>query len=114
MTQAVPKSRFPLSLRVVTGVLAGTLCGMAFGTAPIVGSLTTADLGSLGLLVIRLIKALAVPLVLFAILDGFVKHDMQAKKAGKLLLVCAMNVTVAFAIGLLLMNTLKPGVAFRE
>src|SRR5207249_9157362 len=62
--------------------------------------ISTADLGALGMLLIRVLKALAVPLVLFAILDGFVKHDMRAKSAGKLLLVCAMNVTVAFCIGL--------------
>lgn len=104
-------SRFklPLFVQVLIGVTFGAALGVVFERAPIVFGLTNDDLGELGLLVIRLLKALAIPLVLFAILDAFLRTEISAKSGGKLLLICLVNVSVAFTIGLTLMNTLRPG-----
>jgi DAACS family dicarboxylate/amino acid:cation (Na+ or H+) symporter len=66
------------------------------------------------MLVIRLLKALAVPPVLFAILDAFLKTRLTAKSGFRLMAICAVNVTVAFTIGLTLMNWLRPGDASRD
>ena len=93
----------PLFVQVIAGVCAGAVLGVVFGKG------ITDDLGDLGLLVIRLLKALAVPLVLFAILDAFLKTKLTARAGLKLLLICAVNVSVAFTIGLTLMNMLRPG-----
>ena len=101
--------RLPLYLQVIIGVVVGALCGVAFKQGPILFGVTNDDLGALGLLVIRLLKAIAVPLVLFAILDAFVRTRISARSGVKLLIICLINVSVAFAIGLTLMNTLKPG-----
>ncbi len=106
-------TRLPLYLRVLLGVIAGTTLGLLFGTGEIFPGLRTDDLGRLGMLVIRLLKALAVPLILFAILDAFVRVHISARHGGWLLLICLVNVSVAFVIGLTLMNTLRPGEQWR-
>ena len=58
-------------MQVLAGVTAGALLGVVFGKEAIVLGVGNEQLGELGMLVIRLLKALAVPLVLFAILDTF-------------------------------------------
>jgi Na+/H+-dicarboxylate symporter len=100
----------PLFVRVLIGVALGALVGIAFGTGEIPPlGLTTADLGALGLLVIRILRMLAVPLVLFAVLDAILRTDISARMGGRLIVICLFNVSVAFAIGLTLMNTIQPG-----
>jgi Na+/H+-dicarboxylate symporter len=103
----------PLYVRVLLGVFAGIALGMIFKTGPIVGGIRNEDLGQLGLLVIRLLKALAVPLILFAILDAFLRVRISARRGGWLILICLFNVSVAFAIGLTLLNGLRPGDKWR-
>lgn len=110
---APARFKVPLFARVLAGVTVGAILGVAFGKDPIVLGAGNEQLGELGMLVIRLLKALAVPLVLFAILDTFLKTQISARAGLKLLTICAVNVSVAFTIGLLLMNVLRPGDASR-
>jgi DAACS family dicarboxylate/amino acid:cation (Na+ or H+) symporter len=105
--------RLPLYVRILIGVTLGAALGVWFGDEPIVLGLRNRHLGELGLLVIRLLKALAVPLIFFAILDAFVRTDISARQGGKMILICLVNVSVAFVIGLTLMNTWRPGEAWR-
>jgi DAACS family dicarboxylate/amino acid:cation (Na+ or H+) symporter len=112
-TPAKRRPRLPLYARVLIGVAAGIALGVIFKTGPIVGSLHNEDLGQLGLLVIRLLKALAVPLILFAILDAFLRVNISARRGGWLVLICLCNVSVAFVIGLALMNSMRPGEQWR-
>ncbi len=105
--------RVPLYVRVLIGVAAGILFGVIFHTGPIFPGLRNDDLGQLGFLVIRLLKALAVPLILFAILDAFLRVQIKARSGARLLLICLCNVSVAFAIGLTLMNVIRPGDQWR-
>ncbi len=104
----------PLYVQVIIGVVFGSIFGVIFKREPIFLGLGNDELGALGMLLIRLLKALAVPLVLFAILDAFVRTRISARSGIKLLVICLVNVSVAFAIGLTLMNTLKPGVGSAE
>ncbi|HEU4405212.1 MAG TPA: dicarboxylate/amino acid:cation symporter [Polyangiaceae bacterium] len=111
---AAPRKRgMPLSLRVLVGVVVGLALGVAFRDGPIAFGVRNDDLGRLGLAVVRLLKALAVPLVLFAIVEAFVKTDIRAKSGLRLVAVCLANVSVAFAIALTLMNALRPGERWR-
>ena len=103
------KLEIPLFAQVLTGVALGALLGVTFGKEPVALGMGNEQLGELGLLVIRLLKALAVPLVLFAIVDAFLTTNLSARSGLKLLIICAVNVSVAFGIGLTLMNVLKPG-----
>lgn len=105
--------RLPLYARVLIGVALGILSGISFGTGPIVAGLRNEDLGMLGMLVIRLLKALAIPLIFFAILDAFLRVQIRARNGLRLVVICLANVSVAFTIGLLVMNTLRPGDAWR-
>ena len=103
----------PLSVRVIIAVVLGAFVGIAAGTGEIIPHVTTGDLGKLGLLVIRMLKMLAVPLVLFAVLDAIARTEVSLRQGLRLLVICLVNVSVAFTIGLALMNTLRPGEAWR-
>ena len=106
---AAGRPRVPLYLQVVIAVVLGSTLGVIFKKDPFFFGFGNDQLGELGLLVIRLLKALAVPLVFFAILDAFFKTRISGKSGLKLIGICLMNVSVAFVIGLTLMNTLQPG-----
>jgi Na+/H+-dicarboxylate symporter len=100
----------PLYVQVVIGVAAGALLGVLFGTESYGFNLfSNAALGQLGQLVIRFLKALAAPLVFFAILDAMIHTDISLKHGRRLLALCSINLAVAMIIGLTLMNALRPG-----
>lgn len=103
----------PLYVRVLIGVLLGVVLGVVFGDGPIFLGIRNEHLGQLGMLVIRLLKALAVPLILFAILDAFVHTRITTQSGWRLLRICLCNAAVALGIGLTLMNGLQPGLAWR-
>jgi Na+/H+-dicarboxylate symporter len=104
------KTKLPLSLQVVIGVLIGTLLGVLFGTEPYLwGLLKNETLGQLGMLVIRLLKALATPLVFLAILDALMRCDISFKHGGRLLAICGVNLLMAMLLGLTIMNVFTPG-----
>ena len=107
-------SRIPLYVRVLVGVFLGTLCGLAFGEGPILFGLTNKHLGDLGLLVIRLLRAMAVPLIFFAVVDAFVRTEISGKQGLKLVAICTVNVGIAFLIGMTLINTFRPGEAWKN
>jgi len=103
----------PLYARILIAVALGAILGVTFDDRPIVLGLRNQHLGELGLLVIRLLKALAVPLIFFAIVDAFVRTRISARQGGKMVLICLVNVSVAFTIGLTIMNTWRPGEVWR-
>lgn len=104
------KTKLPLSLQVVIGVLIGTLLGVLFGTEPYLwGLLKNETLGQLGMLVIRLLKALATPLVFLAILDALMRCDISFQHGGRLLTICGVNLLMAMLLGLTIMNAFTPG-----
>jgi DAACS family dicarboxylate/amino acid:cation (Na+ or H+) symporter len=102
----------PLYARVLIGVVLGAAVGMALRDEYTFAGIDTTDLGQLGMLVIRVLKMLAVPLVLFAVIDAIIKSDDITGRSGAwLVAICLINVTVAFTIGLTLMNLFEPGLA---
>jgi len=103
-------TRLPLYLQVIIAVFMGSVFGVVFGTDHYgFNLLSNATLGQLGQVVIRLLKALATPLIFFAILEAMINTDITFKHGRRLLALCGMNLTVAMLIALTLMNTLKPG-----
>ena len=109
VSSAKRRIRLPLYGRVLIGVILGISFGILFKNEAYLLGLKNEDLGQLGMLVVRLLKALAIPLILFAILDAFIHTDITARHGGRLLLICLVNVSVAMAIGLTIMNTFEPG-----
>lgn len=105
--------RAPLYAQVLIAVAIGAMLGVAFGQDPYLGGLRNEHLGQLGMLVVKLLKTLAIPLVFFAILDSFARSSFSLRQGGKLVLICLVNVSVAMLIGLTIMNTWKPGLSWR-
>jgi DAACS family dicarboxylate/amino acid:cation (Na+ or H+) symporter len=115
-TATAPAARrypVPLGVRVVIGVAIGAVLGMAFGREPWLGRYGNEDLGALGLLVIRLLKALATPLILLAVLDSFLTTAIGARTFGRFIAICLTNITIAMVIGLTILNAFQPGLAWR-
>lgn len=108
-----PAWRPPLSAQVLIALVLGILFGVMGGSHRYWLGHGNEDLGHIGMLVIRLLKALAIPLILFSILDTFAKTHISARSGFRLVLICLVNVSVAFAIGLSLMNGLKPGLSLQ-
>jgi Na+/H+-dicarboxylate symporter len=90
----------------------GIVLGVTFHAQPYFLGIGNDDLGPVGLLVIRLLKALATPLILFAVLDSFLKTKLTGASGRRLLGTCLVNVTVAMVIGLTLINVFRPGEAW--
>ncbi len=100
-------------LRVLAGVILGTSVGIAFGIENIAFGWTTAEFGVIANLYIQLLTALATPLIFFAILDAFVRTDISGRQGAKMFVICTMNIAVAFAIGLTILNVWEPGRAWQ-
>lgn len=103
----------PLSVQVVLGAACGAALGVAFGKEPYLLGMGNEQLGKLGMLVIKLLKALAAPLILVAIIDAFVRTQFTLRQGLRLIRACAVNAAVACAIGLALMNLIHPGNLWR-
>ena len=102
----------PLYTQVLIAVTCGALLGAIFGLEPYLGGLRNAQLGKVGLFVVTLLKTLAIPLIFFAILDALIRTSIPLRQGGKLLVICLVNVSVAMAIGLAIMNIWQPGLAW--
>jgi Na+/H+-dicarboxylate symporter len=102
----------PLYTQVLIAVACGALLGAIFGLEPYLGGLRNEQLGKLGLFVVTFLKTLAIPLIFFAILDALIRTSIPLRQGGKLLAICLVNVSVAMAIGLAVMNIWQPGLAW--
>lgn len=107
-TAAKPRRwwRLPYAGRIVAALLLGLVAGLIWGDA-------TTPLARLGTILLDLIKALAAPLLLFAILDAFLRTEIQARAGWQLLGIVVINTTCAIAIGLGISNLLQPGRSLR-
>lgn len=100
-------------LRVLLGVILGTAIGLALGSELQPPGWSTADLGAIANLYIQVLTALATPLIFFAILDAFVRTHISGRQGAKMFLICGINIAVAFAIGLTIINVWQPGRAWQ-
>jgi Na+/H+-dicarboxylate symporter len=105
--------RLPLYTQVVIAVILGTIVGSVFGQEPYLGGLRNEQLGQAGMFVILLLKTLAIPLIFFAVLDAFLTTVLPLRQGTRLILICLINVSVAMAIGLVIMNAWQPGLYWR-
>jgi len=96
--------RFPFYLRILLAMAAGAALGLAIGTR-------AAPLGEAGKVLITLIKALAAPLLFFAILDAFLRTNIAGRSAARLVAISLTNAAIALLVGLTLSNLLRPGEA---
>src|SRR5262245_52521348 len=106
MTDAPPgtrgRVRVPLYLQIIIGMVVGGIVG------PLLGA-RAAPLSELGKLLIQLIKAVATPLIFFAIVNAILRTEMKGRAGVRMLVFAVINACIALTIGLLLSNVFHPG-----
>jgi DAACS family dicarboxylate/amino acid:cation (Na+ or H+) symporter len=98
----VQSARVPLYVWIVLAMGLGLLLGPLLGPA-------AAPLGEIGKLLIQLIKAVATPLLFFAIVNAILKTEVDKRLGARLLFFSALNACIALGIGMLLSNLIRPG-----
>jgi DAACS family dicarboxylate/amino acid:cation (Na+ or H+) symporter len=94
------KVAFPL--QILAAAVLGAILGPFLGTA-------AAPLGDAGRIVIDLLKAFAVPLVFFGILQAVMVAEWRGRLVGRFLMVALVNLCIAMAIGVTLSRLFRPG-----
>ncbi len=94
--------RIPLVAQIVIALVLGAIVGSVLGER-------AKPLEEGAKLVIKFLKALAGPLVFFAILDAFAHTKIEGRAGLKLVLIAALNACVAGMTALLLSNVLAVG-----
>jgi Na+/H+-dicarboxylate symporter len=92
----------PLYWRILLAMALGVLVGMALGDAAVMFTM-------LSQIILRLLGALAPPLILVAVAHVMLTTDIPGNKALRLAGLLILNTSVAVAIGLLIANTMQPG-----
>ena len=87
-----------ISIAMILGGLTGELLGPRLGW-----------IGQAGEAVISLIKMLAAPLILFAVLDAFLRTTIKARSGRIMVGISSVNAALALEIGLTLTSALQPG-----
>jgi DAACS family dicarboxylate/amino acid:cation (Na+ or H+) symporter len=91
--------------RIVAAIALGVLVGEVAGPR-------AEPLNQVGTVILDMIKGLAGPLLLFAVIDAFLRTRVQARSAGLMVAISLINASIAIGIGLTLSNTLQPGKSF--
>ena len=94
--------QIPLYGRIIIGVILGLAAGLALGNQ-------AAFLATPGKLVLRLLGALAPPLILVAIVHTFMTTHLGGPLAARLPRLLLMNTLVAITVGLTVANVIQPG-----
>ncbi|QGM97139.1 dicarboxylate/amino acid:cation symporter [Methylocystis parvus] len=92
----------PLYLRILTGVALGLVAGVALGSQ-------AAALALPAKLVLRILGALAPPLILLAIVQALMRAHLGGGQATRLATLLLTNTLVAILIGLFVANIVQPG-----
>jgi Na+/H+-dicarboxylate symporter len=86
----------------ILALVLGTVCGMWLGPE-------AAHMGQLGKLVVRALKAVAVPMLFFAILSGVLSSQLTGKGVKRLVGVAGFNALCALVIALSINHLFNPG-----
>ncbi|HLJ54949.1 MAG TPA: cation:dicarboxylase symporter family transporter, partial [Chthonomonadaceae bacterium] len=92
----------PLYLRIVGALIIGVIFGLKVGHWSV-------HLAPFSSVVLRLLGALATPLIFIAVIRALVKAKISGRTGAKLVGQLFLNTTVAILVGLLIANTLRPG-----
>jgi DAACS family dicarboxylate/amino acid:cation (Na+ or H+) symporter len=94
--------KWPIYLQTILAMMLGILLGILLGPK-------ASTLGIVAKYIVEIIKALATPLLFFAIFDAFVSVNLKGKGFFWLIAVCLINACCAIAIALTISNVFKPG-----
>ena len=108
--------RLQLHWQIIIGLVLGTLFGIFAATNQLSG-FTQDWIAPFGTIFVNLLKLIAVPLVLASLVTGVASLADLAKLSrigGKTIAIYLATTTAAITIGLILVNTLRPGDAMPE
>jgi Na+/H+-dicarboxylate symporter len=109
--QTSPPSRSRM-LAFPIQILAAALVGAIAG--PWLGSAATGPFGEAGRILIELLKALAVPLIFFGIVQAVLVAEWEGRLIRRFLGIVFVNATIALAIGVTLSRLLRPGDGMKD
>ncbi len=92
----------PLYVRILVALVIGLLLGVGLGP-------NASILEIFSKIILRLLGAIAPPLILIAVIHVLMTSEIPAKSAGRLIWLLLLNTTVAILIGLTVANAMKPG-----
>ena len=95
--------RMPLYLRIVLALVLGVGVGL------VIPATWAAVLDVPARMILRLLGAIAPPLILVAVSRALVGANVRGALAGRMFLLLALNTLVAISIGLLVANAIRPG-----
>lgn len=101
----------PLHWKIIIGLISGIIYGIISSSIGI-GQITSLWIAPFGVIFINLLKLIAVPLVLCSLITGVASlSDLKklSKIGGKTILMYIFTTAVSVIIGLIVVNTLKPG-----
>lgn len=108
MNQGNWYTRPPLYLRIIVGLIIGLVIGVALNRAGASASWIALP-GMISGLILRLLGALAPPLILIAVLDTLIKARLAGGVVSRMMFLLVLNTVVAIGIGLLVANVIRPG-----
>ncbi|HEX8199087.1 MAG TPA: dicarboxylate/amino acid:cation symporter [Isosphaeraceae bacterium] len=94
--------RTPLYLRILGGLVLGLLVGMALGERARILEVPSK-------LILRVLGALAPPLILIAVIHVLMTAELKGRVAARLVRLLLLNTLVAIGIGLFVANGVRPG-----
>jgi Na+/H+-dicarboxylate symporter len=103
MTNTRKRRTIPLYVKIIAGLIAGVVAGLLLPTP------WNQALDIPARLVLRLLGAIAAPLILLAVMRALIGANIQGKLAGKMCFLLALNTLVAILIGLAVANVIHPG-----
>lgn len=92
----------PLYLQILLAMVVGLVTGLVLGARASV-------LGQFGTILIQMIRVMAAPLLFFAIVDAFIRSEMEGRRGLWLAVICTVNTAAALIVGLTVSNVLQPG-----
>src|SRR5438874_627487 len=95
--------RTPLYLKILIAMLLG------LGVGLVVSKDWATYLNQPAVIILRLLGAIAPPLILFAVIRALITANVRGRLAGKLFFLLVLNTVVAILIGLAVANVLRPG-----
>lgn len=105
-----PWQRLPLYVRILIALVLGAIVGLVLHAhGKVQTPETAANIKLPATLILRLLQALATPLVLFAILNAFVTTEIKGREGRRLFTLLVTNTVAAILIGLLITNLIQPG-----
>lgn len=102
---------FPLYLQIIIALVLAIVLGMALGGGQVNPEMrsTIAHLALPSTLILKVLRTLATPLILLAVLHSFLTASIPGRSGRQLSLLLITNTLAAIGIGLGVANVMKPG-----